>query len=602
MGLPSAEEQAHLLDALAGLVRATGPASLLTSHLAEANAEFFPGEWASSAEGMRFIAMRLLALAGLGDLDARVVVGRALDADLAPLAGTAGRTESRHRGAAAWFEGIEDGVCLFGVDETKLEDPAGALAAMAHEVAHAWRHAHRLAADTETEELLTDVTTVYLGFGILTTNGAYRYRAGGAVGVTRWSHTFQGYLAPESMAFLLAAQLVARGAGAGEVKRVGRLLEANQAAAFASAHKSLQRAREGLASRLDLPPVASLPPQRPLADLFARVPEFSAPARARAIVAAPAPPRPRPDNRGLRTFRVRHTSTGAGLFLGLLAGGAAAIIAGLALHLFGSVLALLLLIGACAGFLLGRRRHRFQCADPQCEAALSVADARCPECAARVDGELASANDRLAANDALDGVADEDGVVPAFPTRKRGGPLAKLMLVVIVGLGALLAVDAHAQLFANDVRIYFSPGAAAQSLSIDGAPVPINTPGVLKLKLRMGTRVLNFSDAAGVRKTLALEILPGSAHAVRASNQTCFTAIGALRFYTHPGARFVDTIIRRLDQDAFELPAGFYFEDTLPEAVPSKDTGRMAVIYDCDCIDLGWSDSDLAARVWSSHH
>jgi hypothetical protein len=47
-----------------------------------------------------------------------------------------------------------------------------------------------------------------------------------------WSHTSLGYLPPESMAFLLAAQAVVRRATWTERRRLASLLEPNQAASF----------------------------------------------------------------------------------------------------------------------------------------------------------------------------------------------------------------------------------------------------------------------------------------------------------------------------------------------------------------------------------
>ena len=69
-------------------------------------------------------------------------------------------------------------MCLFGVDVEQLGDGLGVTATMAHEVAHAFRSRFGLAlTDPERideEERLTDLTTIYLGAGVLTTNGIAR--------------------------------------------------------------------------------------------------------------------------------------------------------------------------------------------------------------------------------------------------------------------------------------------------------------------------------------------------------------------------------------------------------------------------------------------
>jgi hypothetical protein len=70
---------------------------------------------------------------------------------------------------------------------------------MGHEVAHAYRSHHRLQVDDrDREELLTDLTTIYLGFGILSVNNSYRFRKSGSLegslAYTRWSTSSSGYL------------------------------------------------------------------------------------------------------------------------------------------------------------------------------------------------------------------------------------------------------------------------------------------------------------------------------------------------------------------------------------------------------------------------
>jgi len=83
---------------------------------------------------------------------------------------------------------------------------------LAHEVAHAYRHAHELRiSDYEVEERLTDLTTIFLGFGVLTVNASQRFRSGtSGVGGSWYSRSEGGYLSMQSMSYLLAARVVAR--------------------------------------------------------------------------------------------------------------------------------------------------------------------------------------------------------------------------------------------------------------------------------------------------------------------------------------------------------------------------------------------------------
>ncbi len=85
------------------------------------------------------------------------------------------------------------------------------------------------------DELLTDLTTVYLGFGIMTANltHAYKRRASGTV------QTMGGYLSPVAMSFALAAQVVARGTPADDARAIAELLGSAQEACFVEAYRQL---------------------------------------------------------------------------------------------------------------------------------------------------------------------------------------------------------------------------------------------------------------------------------------------------------------------------------------------------------------------------
>ena len=48
-----------------------------------------------------------------------------------------GAEHATHPGIAAWFAGIEDGRCKFGLDRTHVEDAARLTGVLCHEMAHA---------------------------------------------------------------------------------------------------------------------------------------------------------------------------------------------------------------------------------------------------------------------------------------------------------------------------------------------------------------------------------------------------------------------------------------------------------------------------------
>jgi hypothetical protein len=255
--LPDEVERSQLIEQLAETLRAAGGRSFLTAPLVEPSDRWFPDRWTPDEAGVSRLIERLLGYADLGALTLTLELDRFSDAGGKVLQdGRAGG----HSGTAAWFAGIRDGVCSFGVDVDQLGDPHGLVGTLAHEVAHAYRTTHALrVSDRELEEQLTDLTTIVLGFGVLTVNASQRFRSGSSgAGGSWYSRSEGGYLAMQSMSYLLAVQVVARGESA---SAVARLLATNQRACFKAACRELG-ARDAVLERLGLPPSGSATERR----------------------------------------------------------------------------------------------------------------------------------------------------------------------------------------------------------------------------------------------------------------------------------------------------------------------------------------------------
>src|SRR5262249_47131793 len=152
------------------LLHAKGFAPFVSAPLLEPRVEHFPDPWRPDGLGVERLARRLLGYAGLADLGVEVEL---FESDVARDKLGSFEGSWAHLAMAAWLAGIQDGRCLFGADARKLATPDVLVGVMAHEVAHAFRHRHELAlANRDVEERLTDLTTVYLGFGVLTTNAS----------------------------------------------------------------------------------------------------------------------------------------------------------------------------------------------------------------------------------------------------------------------------------------------------------------------------------------------------------------------------------------------------------------------------------------------
>ena len=246
--LLAADAREWLLGELREVITARGAQTFLTAPILEPTPRDFPDPFEPNEQGVRVLLRRILDYAGLAQLG--VELDTFSQPDEVQELDERGRAKAwGHEGAAAWFAGIDGGQCHFGIAEERIGEPALLVGTLCHEVAHAWRTARRIRTpDRDTEERLTDLTTVYLGFGLLTTNAAYVYRqsgeltggeSNGSIAVTRWRHSHSGYLPPEAMSFLLAAQVKARGMGWLARRRVVGKLETNQAAYFRWAMRKL---------------------------------------------------------------------------------------------------------------------------------------------------------------------------------------------------------------------------------------------------------------------------------------------------------------------------------------------------------------------------
>jgi hypothetical protein len=428
--LPPSGVRPTLLDALALIVRRQGYETLVRAPILEQTSHYFPDPWEPSERGVRVLCLRLLAYAGLDDLDASVEI----DADA--YLPTEERVGSfRHEGAAAWFWDIRDDVCVFGAERRQLDEADAIVGTMCHEVAHAYRRFHDLESTTrQIDEEQTDITTIYLGFGILTVNNAQRYRTSGDARMMRWSMTHTGYLSPQAMAYLFAAQCVARGLPAAEMSRLGRLLEANQRECFEEARRELSEDVDGLRLRLGIPPVEMWPPEEPFELPELREDAMFEPIDAGVLRRAEFAER----NAGRSVWRIATTSSGWLGVVGALAGSIGAGVAASRLEWSVSGAAFsAAAFGSVAGALLGRRLVHYTCSDRDCAASIpsGVTD-RCPGCGCRLVGTLDDERDRLEAEEVLAARRSVDDLRRSLAERRVKGTRRSLTVLTTIGIVA----------------------------------------------------------------------------------------------------------------------------------------------------------------------
>lgn len=384
-------EREWLIERTAELIATAGWQRYVQAPLLLPDQRSFPDRWTPDLAGLRRLALRLLAYAGLEQLDVQIEVfegERATELDAHGL-----ERVNAHQGAVAWFAGIDDGVCLFGCDVGQLDDPIGVVGAMAHEVAHAFRHFHRLEVDDhELEERLTDLTTVYLGFGVISTNAALRHRSSALAGsmfAHQWSHNRLGYLPAAAMSFLLAMWWFLRGDDRAGGKQIQRALEINQAAWFRGALAWLRKRPGELADALALPPKQRWPePLEPGSIVIHESADDDA---------EPEDPEEEPelvDGVVFRLVKRRPWEQRPGKLVRV--GLAGALGWATSMVEFGVITS----VGAFL-WLLSSSTWTDRCSDPRCDHDLGPDDLVCPGCHRRIAGSIHHRDERLRAEERL---------------------------------------------------------------------------------------------------------------------------------------------------------------------------------------------------------
>lgn len=391
--LPDALEQEWLLSRLRSLISRQGFSQFVAAPIVAPTREFFPDRWESSVASLERVTRRLLQYAGLGHLGV----------DLEAFSGEAEAESDEghaHRSTAGLFAGILDGRCRFAINERQSGDAESLAGVMAHEVAHAYRAHHKLAQTgrrfRDEEELLTDLTTAYLGFGVLAVNNAQRYRSSGELrggaSYTYWTSSKIGYLPAQAFSFLLAVQLSVRETDRDARRRLLRHLETNQAAYVKAALREIQEQELDLTSRLGLPPRESWEEEKSLDEILQPLPLAE-------IVADHSPEElaaeeDRTFNAGRPTFRLRTSRQPIYAFWGAVSFAIVGTLLSTIMAESGWGLAFAV-PGWLLGFFFGKRTRQDICSDPSCKATLEPEASACPGCSGTISGRVRTASERL---------------------------------------------------------------------------------------------------------------------------------------------------------------------------------------------------------------
>ncbi|MGZ5242635.1 MAG: hypothetical protein ACXWEY_14435 [Bacteroidia bacterium] len=107
--------------------------------------------------------------------------------------------------AGLYFPKNEDGKCIIALDKELLNTPLQLVATIVHEMAHI-----KLLGEgriDENDEFLTDLVTVFYGFGVFNANAAFEFNKTSSM----WKYSKLGYLLQQEWAYALALFAFMRG-------------------------------------------------------------------------------------------------------------------------------------------------------------------------------------------------------------------------------------------------------------------------------------------------------------------------------------------------------------------------------------------------------
>jgi hypothetical protein len=237
----SADDE-RLFDDLATLLEANGVSDFVFAPILLPTDEFFPDAWRGDLRSAEVMLRRLMAHARLSSLPF------SLRLDTHPDWTEDESDEPPHHDAAAFFAGVNEfGTYLFGIRADHLVEPMALAGVLAHETAHAWRFRRDITQTHDaTEERLTDLSSLFLGFGVLACGIAHRNDR---------ELSQRGYLPLVSVATGLGLQLALR-SDPKEWSRVKEQLSVEARAIVGEVRERWLPRRSALISRLRLAPEA----------------------------------------------------------------------------------------------------------------------------------------------------------------------------------------------------------------------------------------------------------------------------------------------------------------------------------------------------------
>jgi hypothetical protein len=257
--LPALEDRERLAKEMAGLIAKHGFSRFVNAPLLAPNETFFPDPWRGGQASVNRVARRLLGYAELGHAPVEVEIH-----DEAPARRESPAGKPVLRGTSelqVWYRKRKDKSYLFGAESVGLRDPHLFVASMARAVTWAWllESGHKIDEEPERQRIV-DVATVYMGFGVMTTEAALRHGAENTGGFSaKRTKTRLGLLSPRAMAFCLALQVASRRLDKKSRKHLESFLQPNKVA-FLRASLNWLAAHPEFLDQLGIPAESTWPP------------------------------------------------------------------------------------------------------------------------------------------------------------------------------------------------------------------------------------------------------------------------------------------------------------------------------------------------------
>jgi hypothetical protein len=173
-----------------------------------AHRRLFPGEYSGSEQDIRDAVTRVCGYMQVDpgrvrvDFHAEARPGEVTDA--IPVSAS-------WSGAAGHYRTV-DGKAVISLEESLGQTPLALIATVAHELAHERLLGEdRVRPDRADQEPLTDLLTVFLGFGVVTANAALEFSHSAEGRYSRWSASRLGYLTEPMFGYALARYAWMRG-------------------------------------------------------------------------------------------------------------------------------------------------------------------------------------------------------------------------------------------------------------------------------------------------------------------------------------------------------------------------------------------------------